>query len=243
MEWQDDGIILSVRKHGESSAIINVMTPSVGRHAGLVRGGSGKRLSGILQPGNKVRATWRARLPEHLGNFTIEPVHAYAAQALNDGGKLAALTSACALIEATLPERQAHPEILRGLEVLLQSLDDDTVWPTIYVKWELGLLQELGFGLDLTHCAATGATDDLTHVSPKSGRAVSAGAAQPYKAKLLALPKFLIASPDSSGDAPDIDAGLRLTGYFLETHVFHQRELELPAARRRLGDRFRTKAS
>ncbi|MBO6948413.1 MAG: DNA repair protein RecO [Rhodospirillales bacterium] len=235
MDWQDDGIILSVRKHGETSAIVNVLTRAHGRHAGLVRGGGGKRMSGILQPGNKVQARWHARLPEHLGTFTVEPIKAFAASALSDARRLAALTSACALIEAALPERQAHPAILEGLEILLTSLDDDSVWPVIYVKWEIGLLAELGFGLDLAHCAATGTTEDLTYVSPRTGRAVSTAAAQPYKERLLPLPTFLL---DSDVDA-DIASGLQLTGYFFENHVFQHRETEMPAARRRLAERFR----
>ncbi|MEQ8321625.1 MAG: DNA repair protein RecO [Rhodospirillales bacterium] len=236
MDWQDDGIILSVRKHGESSAIVNVLTRAHGRHAGLVRGGSGKRLSGILQPGNKVQARWHARLAEHLGTYTVEPMRAYAANALSDAKRLAALTSACALIEAALPEREPHPAILGALEVLLTSLDDDSVWPVIYVKWEIGLLSELGFGLDLDHCAATGSMDDLTYVSPRTGRAVSTAAAAPYKERLLPLPAFLL---DSSVEA-DIATGLKLTGYFLENHVFQHRDTEMPPARRRLAERFRT---
>jgi len=235
MDWQDDGIILSVKKHGETSAIVNLLTPMQGRHAGLVRGGFGKRLRGILQPGNKVQASWRARLPEHLGNFTIEPMKAYAANALTDARRLAALSSACSLIEASLPEREPHPAILEGLEILLGALDDDDVWPVIYVKWEIGLLTELGFGLDLTKCAATGTTEDLTHVSPRTGRAVSSAAAQPYKERLLPLPEFLL---DSSVPA-NIADGLRLTGYFLENHVFQHRDTELPSSRRRLAERFR----
>ena len=235
MDWQDDGIILSVRKHGETSAIVNVLTRTHGRHAGLVRGGGGKRMSGILQPGNKVQARWHARLPEHLGTFTVEPIRSFAAAALSDARRLAALTSACALVEAALPERQAHPAILEGLEILLTSLNDDRVWPVIYVKWEIGLLAELGFGLDLAHCAATGTTEDLTYVSPRTGRAVSTAAAQPYKERLLPLPTFL---RDSGADA-DIASGLQLTGYFLENHVFQHRETEMPAARRRLAERFR----
>lgn len=235
MDWQEDGIILSVRKHGESSAILNVLTRNRGRHAGLVRGGSGKRLRGVLQPGNKIQASWRARLPEHLGNFTIDPLHAYAAAALADANRLAALSSACALIEASLPEREPHPAILDGFEIFLKALEDDSVWPVIYVKWEIGLLAELGFGLDLSHCAATGATEDLTYVSPRSGRAVSTAAAGPYKERLLTLPAFLL---DSTADASIAD-GLKLTGYFLENHVFQHRNMEMPAARRRLAERFR----
>ncbi len=235
MDWQDDGIILSVRKHGESSAIVNVLTRAHGRHAGLVRGGSGKRLSGILQPGNMVQVRWHARLAEHLGTYTVEPIRAYAAIALSDAKRLAALTSACALIEAALPEREPHPAILDALEVLLTSLENDHVWPVIYVKWEIGLLSELGFGLELDHCAATGSTEDLTYVSPRTGRAVSTAAAAPYKERLLPLPAFLL---DSSVEA-EISAGLQLTGFFLDNHVFQHRDTEMPPARRRLAERFR----
>lgn len=234
MDWRDDGIVLSVRKHGENSAIVNILTQRHGRHAGLVRGGTGKRLRGTLQPGNRVNAVWRARLAEHLGSYTVELSHSYAAIAMADAGKLAALSSACALIEAALPEREPHPAILEGLEVLLGALSDDTVWPVIYVKWEMGLLAELGFGLDLTACAATGVTEDLTYVSPKSARAVSTAAAAPYKDKLLPLPQFLL-TPDSDAD---IAAGLRLTGYFLDHHVFQSRDAAMPAARDRLAARF-----
>lgn len=234
MEWHDHGIILSVRKHGETSAIVNILTRTMGRYAGLVRGGSGKRMRGILQPGNLVSATWRARLPEHLGTLTIEPVTAYAAKALPDAARLAALSSACALIEAALPERESHPAIIDGLEILLQAFEDDSVWPVIYVKWEVGLLQELGFGLDLEACAASGVTDNLTHVSPRTGRAVSAAAAAPYKQRLLPLPAFLL----DPGAEADIAGGLRLTGYFLENHVFQHRDAAMPAARKRLAERF-----
>lgn len=233
MEWHDDGIIIGARKHGETSVIATVLTRDHGRHAGLIRGGAGKRMRGIVQPGNKVRATWRARLAEHLGNFTLEPIESYAAAALSNGDRLSALTSACALIDAALPEREAHPALMDGLEILLCALNDDSVWPIIYVKWEIGLLAELGFGLDLTACAATGETDDLIYVSPKSGRAVSRAAGAPYKGRLLALPQFLV---DSSAPADIVD-GLRLTGYFLENHVFLHRDAKMPAARERLFDR------
>ena len=235
MEWHDDGIIIGARKHGETSVIATVLTREHGRHAGLIRGGAGKRMRGIVQPGNKVRATWRARLSEHLGNFNLEPIESYAAAALSNGDRLAALTSACALIDTALPEREPHPALMDGLEILLCALNDDSVWPVIYVKWEIGLLTELGFGLDLTACAATGETEDLIYVSPKSGRAVSRAAGLPYKGKLLALPQFLV---DSSAPA-DIEDGLRLTAFFLENHVFLHRDAKMPAARERLFDRIK----
>jgi len=233
MEWHDDGIIIGARKHGETSVIATLLTREHGRHAGLIKGGAGKRMRGIVQPGNKVRATWRARLAEHLGNFNLEPIESYAASALTNGDRLAALTSACALVDAALPEREPHPALLDGLEILLCALNDDSVWPIIYVKWEIGLLTELGFGLDLTACAATGETDDLVYVSPKSGRAVSRAAGEPYKGRLLSLPTFLV----DSGAPAQITDGLRLTGYFLENHVFLHRDAKMPAARECLFER------
>ncbi len=237
MDWMDDGIVLAARKHGETSAVVTLLTRGYGRHAGLVRGGAGKRLRGILQPGNGVRASWRARLAEHLGTMTVEPGTAYSAVALGDAKRLAALSSACALVDATLPEREPHAALYDGLLVLLSTLGDDEVWPSVYVRWELGLLAELGFGLDLGACAATGVTDDLTHVSPKSGRAVSAGAAAPYKERLLTLPGFLLES-GRGATADEIADGLKLTGYFLERHVFQHRDTHMPAARERLAARF-----
>lgn len=233
MEWHDDGIIIGARKHGETSVIATLLTREHGRHAGLIKGGAGKRMRGIVQPGNKVRASWRARLAEHLGNFNLEPIESYAASALSNGDRLAALTSACALVDAALPEREPHPALLDGLEILLCALNDDSVWPIIYVKWEIGLLTELGFGLDLAVCAATGETDDLIYVSPKSGRAVSRAAGEPYKGRLLALPAFLV----DPGAPAQIADGLRLTGYFLENHVFLHRDAKMPAARERLFER------
>ncbi|MDA0998647.1 MAG: DNA repair protein RecO [Proteobacteria bacterium] len=237
MDWQDDGIVLSSRKHGETSAVVTLLTRAHGRHAGLVRGGGGKRLSGTLQPGNAVRASWRARLAEQLGTLTVEAGKPFAAMALSDPRRLAALSSACALVEATLPEREPHAALHDSLMVLLSTLDDDSVWPSLYVRWELGLLSELGFGLDLTVCAATGVTTELTHVSPKSGRAVSAAAAKPYKERLLALPAFLLDS-GLAGNDEAIAKGLGLTGYFLERHVFQHRDTVMPAARVRLATRF-----
>ncbi|MBL6945241.1 MAG: DNA repair protein RecO [Rhodospirillales bacterium] len=235
MEWVDQGIVLSARRHGETSAIVTLLTRRFGRHAGLVRGGAGKRLRGILQPGNTVQARWRARLPEHLGSMMCELTHSYAATVMDDADRLAALSSACALAEAALPEREAHEAVYDGLLVLLQAIEDDT-WPTVYVHWEIGLLGELGFGLDLSECAATGRNDQLAYVSPKSGRAVSLAAGEAYKNKLLPLPAFLVSS-QGKGSAQDVADGLRLSGYFLERHVFTHRDQGLPAARRRLAAR------
>ena len=233
MEWHDDAIVLAARKHGESSAIVSLLTRDHGRHAGLVRGGSGRRKRGLFQPGNRVRATWRARLAEHLGSYTCEMTDAIAATQMDDPLRLAALSAVCAVAETALPERENHRPVFEGLGVLLDCLDQE-VWPTIYIKWEMGLLQELGFGLDLSCCAATGLTENLTHVSPKTARAVSAEAARPYKNALLDLPPFLL-NGEAAGDWAEVHTGLKLTGFFLERHVFqHGRSGTAPASRGRL---------
>ena len=242
MEWHDDGIVLAARKHGETSAIVTLLTRRHGRHAGLVRGGMGRVKRGLFQPGNRVRATWRARLAEHLGSYTCEMTAAVAAPFMDDQLRLAALSAICAMAEAALPERERYEPIYEGMGILLDVLDQD-IWPTIYVKWEMGLLQELGFGLDLSCCAATGVTANLTYVSPKSARAVSADAAEPYKHALLRLPGFLIDTAQTAS-WPDIADGLRLTGFFLDRQVFTDApEYRAPPARERLLDLIRSKAS
>jgi DNA repair protein RecO (recombination protein O) len=234
MDWSDDGIVLGARRHGETSLVVSVLTHGHGRHAGLVRGGAGKRGRALYEPGNRLRVTWKARLTEHLGNFTCELVTAEAARVLDDAGRLAALTAACALIEAALPEREPHPGAYDMLAALIEALQGDG-YAASYARWELALLTELGFGLDLATCAATGRSDRLTYVSPKSGRAVSAEAAEPYRDRLLKLPRFLI--EDGPAAAPDLLDGLRLTGHFLTAHVFAARPGGVPAARGRLVDR------
>jgi DNA repair protein RecO (recombination protein O) len=237
MDWTDDGIVLSAKKHGETSVIVTILTRGHGRHLGLVRGGVGKRQRGILQPGNRVDARWRARLPEHLGAFTCELTKAFAATVLKDPVKLAGLSAACAMAEGTLPEREPHQPVFDGLLALLGTIGDED-WPSAYVKWEMGLLGELGFALDLSACAATGTNDQLVYVSPKSGRAVSLAAGEPYKEKLLALPDFLL-SPDTAGPPEEVADGLKLTGYFLERNVFQLANRSLPAARTRLVEKLR----
>ena len=231
MEWSDEGIVLTVRRHGESAAIVSLLTAGHGRHAGLVRGGASRRMRGFLQPGNGVAARWRARLEEHLGSYTVEPLASRAAL-YDKPGPLAALAAAAALVEAALPERAPHPELYRLMAELLEALDRPG-WAEAYIRWELRLLADLGFGLDLGSCAATGGNDGLAWVSPKSGRAVSLSAGEPWRDRLLPLPRFL--SPD--GGAPDIaqlNDGLRLAGWFLERHVFAPHDAHTPDARERL---------
>lgn len=232
MQWTDDAIVLGSRKHGETSAIVTLITRTHGVHAGLVRGGGGKRGRARLQPGTFVTATWRARLADHLGSYVLEATSAPGAAFLDDPDRLACLSAACAVCQAALPERQPHEAAYLGLSALLETLADET-WASGFVKWEMGLLAELGFGLDLGSCAATGVTDNLTHVSPKTGRAVSAEAAKPYLKSLLALPAFLL-EPGGAGPKQQVLDGLRLTAFFMERHVYGPLGRKAPPARGRL---------
>ncbi len=241
MDWTDEGIVLSARRHGESSAIVQLLTECRGRHAGLVRGGAGPRIRGVLQPGNQVTARWRARLAEHLGTLTVEPFRARAGHLLSDPDRLAGLSAACAVAEVVLPEREPHPGAYEGMLTLLNELEQGDSWPLVYVRWETGLLAELGFGLDLRSCARTGAETGLAYVSPRTGRAVSEAAAGEYRDRLLPLPGFLVAGGEGAmaGDLRGTVAdGLALTGHFLERHVLGGRDGVLPPARTRLVERF-----
>jgi len=229
MDWSSEGFVLSVRKHGESSAIVNILTPDKGRHAGLVRGGAGRRMRPVLQPGNYVKVEWRSRLAEHLGYFTIEPMDAWAAHLMANRESLAGLNSLCAMALETLPEREAHPRVFEAFRVVVENLDNEEIWPALYIRWEAGLLSAMGYGMDLSKCAATGEAEDLSHVSPRSGRAVSAKAAEPYLDKMLSLPGFLLGEQGVS--AKDIMDGLSLTGYFLETRLQWGINRTLPDAR------------
>ena len=215
MDWRDEGILLAVRPHGESSAIIETLTREHGRHAGLVRGGKGARLAPALQPGTQLALEWRARLAEHLGHFRIEPVRSRAAAIMADRAALAALNAIGALLVTLLPEREPNEPVYHGTVALADALAEAAWdWPARYARWELDLLTALGFGLDLASCGATGATEDLAYVSPRSGRAVSHEAGGAWADKLLPLPGFLIGP-----GAPTIGAvreALRLTGFFLE---------------------------
>ena len=229
MDWQSEGYIVSTRKHGESSAIIDVLTPDYGRHAGLVRGGNSRRQRPVLEIGNKVQVQWRARLSEHLGNFVVEPIELHAATLMHDRTSLVGLNAVCAMAKTVLPERQAFPQVYAAFDVLMQNFQDVDIWPALYVRWEMGVLAALGYGLDLTTCAATGGNDNLTHVSPRTGRAVCASAAEPYLDKLLPLPPFMRGERTLSPQ--DLADGLRLTGYFLETRVQWGINQTLPEAR------------
>ncbi|MBX9635889.1 MAG: DNA repair protein RecO [Magnetospirillum sp.] len=236
MEWADEGIVLAVHRHGETGIIASLLTREHGRHSGLVHGGVGKAHRGTLQPGNHVKAWWRARLADQLGRYRVEMAQAHAADILDDPNRLAALASACALSEAVLPERQSHPAAFVALAALLEAFKSEA-WPSVYVHWELALLRDLGYGLDLTQCAATGVNDGLAYVSPKSGRAVSLSAGEPYRDKLLILPAFLVNGGE--GDRRAVFDGLKLSGFFLDRHVLAPNRMAMPPARSRLVDRFR----
>jgi DNA repair protein RecO (recombination protein O) len=235
MQWSDEGVILSVRPHGETAAVAEIFTRAHGRHLGLVYGGRSRRLRPILQTGNHVDAVWKARLSEQLGHVSVELRKGYAAQAMDDPLALAGLSSLCALARL-LPERDPHPNLYEVTLFVLGFLDEPDVWPALMVRWELALLDELGFGLDLATCASTGARENLVYVSPKSGRAVSAEAGAPYKDRLLVLPAFLAKGREGAATYADVAAGLALTGHFLSTRVLNPREETMPQARVRLAE-------
>ena len=244
MDWDDQAIVLGVVGHGEAGAILDCLSEAHGRYKGYVRGGRGRRQRGALQPGNVVRARWRARVAEHLGTFSVELTRSPLGRILDDADRLLALSSACSLVAAGLPEREAHAPVFHGLAAFLDLVSDAELplagWSAGLVKFEVGLLQELGYGLDLTSCAATGVTEDLVYVSPKTGRAVSREAGAPYKDKLLPLPGFL-ADPETGAEEEDIVAALDLTGFFLGRHVLAATGGTLPQARDRLVARLKKK--
>src|SRR5579863_6344512 len=229
MQWTDEGIVLGVKRHGEASVILELLTIEHGRHLGLVRGGAGTRLRGVLQPGNTLRATWRARLDEHLGHFAVEGLNLRAAGFLSAAHAVHGVTHLAALCRL-LAEREPHARIHDALEAILDCLDDPATVAPMIAQFELAFLAELGFGLDLSSCAATGATEDLIYVSPRSGRAVSRAAGEAYRDRLLALPAFLCGSR-ASVDRSAICDGLRLTAHFLQRWVLQPAGREIPFAR------------
>jgi DNA repair protein RecO (recombination protein O) len=238
MEWEDDAYVLSARAHGESGAIVDLLTAEHGRFAAHVAGGASRKLKPFLQAGSRVIARYRARVSEQLGSASLEPVGEGPSALFDDALALAGLSAATAVAAGALPEREAHPGAFFGLEALIVTLADARVWPAVYVRFEAGLLQELGFGLDLSRCAATGSVDDLVYVSPRTGRAVSRQAGEPYKDKLLKLPPFLLGT-QAGLSAGDVDLGLVLTGHFLEQFVFAPLNRPLPPARVWLLERLR----
>ena len=236
MEWEDDAFVLSARAYGESGAIVELLTQSRGRHAGHLAGGASRRMKPFLQPGARVLAGFRARTSEQLGALRLEPVGEGPSSLFDDPLALAGLSAAAAVAAGALPEREPHPGAFLAFEALVAAFAHDAVWPAVFVRFEAGLLEELGFGLDLSRCAATGTTDDLVYVSPKTGRAVSRAAGEPYHERMLALPPFLLSS-QSRLEAGDVGAGLTLTAHFLEQFIFNPINRPLPPARLWLVDR------
>ena len=238
--WQDQGIVLSIRPHGENGAVVSLLTQAQGRHAGYVRGAHSSKLRGTLEAGNLVDANWQARVEGDLGSLTLELVRSPAAHIMQDSLKLAALQSACALCDSALPEREGHPGLFHGLNALFEALQSD-VWGAAYVMWEVAFLRELGFSLDFSKCAGGGDVRDLMYVSPKTGRAVSRAAGEIYKERLLPLPGFLkprTLSLQGEGENEDILTGLNLTGYFLEHWAYAHHSQGIPEPRLRFAARF-----
>ena len=238
MEWTGEGILLGARPHGESAAIIEVLTRDHGLHRGIVRGGTGRKMAPVLQPGAQLQLRWRARLDDHLGTFVVEPIRARAAAIMVDADRLAALNALCALCNFALPERDPHPRLFAATEMVLDALAGSAGWFGAYLAWERLLLEETGYGLDFSACAVTGATDGLVYVSPRSGRAVTAVGAGAFADRLLPLPGLLL-DEHAVGDRTQMAEGLRTTGHFLrETLAPALGNRPVPAARDRLADRF-----
>jgi len=238
-QWEDQGIVLSVRGHGENGVIVSLLTESNGRHVGYVRGIHSSKMRGTAEVGNQVDARWQARVSDGLGAYQLEPLKSYGPLYMTDSLRLSALQSACALCDEALPEREKHAGLYHGLLALFDHLDSD-IWAATYVMWEIAFLRELGFSLDLSKCAGGGNSDALAYVSPKTGRAVSVEEGEPYKDKLLKLPAFL---GPSGGDTEleDILQALSLTGYFLEHWAFTHHTRGVPEQRLRFFERMKNK--
>ena len=236
MQWIDEAVLLSARPHGETALLVTLLTREHGRHAGLVAFGQSKKHRPAWQTGTLFEVKWQARLAEHLGAVAGEGRTAYAARWLDDPARLGGISAVCAVTEACLPEREPHPAAFAGLVAFLEGLNEDH-WPSLYAHWELGILGELGYGLDLSACAATGKSEDLVYVSPKSGRAVSRSAGDDYRDRMLPLPSFLREGVTENRSAAA--EALLLTGFFLERHVLAPLGRGLPPARSRLVDRLR----
>lgn len=238
--WDDQGIVLSARAHGEGGAIVVLLTENHGRHTGYVHGGMSSKKRGTIERGTLVRAEWQSRVSDNLGSYTLESEKGLPINILDDGLKLKSLLSACVLCDAALPEREGHAGLYHGLLALIESFEGEH-WQYAYIMWEIQLLRELGFRLELDQCVQGGDAQTLTHVSPKSGRAVSKAQADPYKEKLLLLPDFLRPQDMREGREMDEDIalGLKITGHFLEHWAFAHHTNGLPQARVLLGERFK----
>ena len=237
MDWRDTGILLSVRRHGENSAILEVFTEHHGRHAGVVRGATSRRMGPVLQPGSELDLSWRARLEDHIGTYTVEPRRSRSAIAMSDRLSLAGMNAVLALLAFCLPEREALPALYARTEALLEMLADPELWPLAYLRWEMALLDDMGFGLDLSACAVRGVNEDLSFISPRTGRAVSREGAGAWADRLLPLPPVM--KGEGFGDDREVWDALRTTGHFLENHLAPSLgQKPLPPARALFLDRF-----
>ena len=236
MDFESDAYVLSARAHGETGAIVDLLTEDKGRYVAHIAGGASRRMKPFLQAGARVIVRYRSRTSEQLGSAQLEPVGEGPSSLFDDPLALAGLSAAAAVAQGALPEREPHPGAFLAFEALTSAFLHPSIWPAVFVRFEAGLLEELGFGLDFSKCAATGSTDDLVWVSPRTGRAVSRGAGEPYKDRMLALPPFLLGSQAGLGEG-DVAAGLALTGHFLEAFVFNPLNKPLPPARIWLVDK------
>ncbi|MCG3269268.1 DNA repair protein RecO [Yoonia sp. I 8.24] len=235
IEWRDEAVLLATRPFGETSVIIDVFSPTQGRHAGVVRGGTSRKIAPILQPGAQLAVAWKARLESHIGAFTVEPIRSRAAVAMGERLALAGLNATCAILSLVLPERAPHPALYTRTIGLLDLLGQADIWPLAYLRWEQALLEEMGFGMDLSACAVRGTNEELIYVSPKTGRAVSRQAAGEWADRLLPLPPVLAGQGEASN--ADIVTALRTTGYFLEHRLIASLgNRPIPSARSRLID-------
>jgi DNA repair protein RecO (recombination protein O) len=233
--WQDEAALLASRPFGETSVIIEVFSAAHGRHAGVVRGGASRKIAPILQPGAQVSVAWKARLDDHLGSFAVEPIRSRASAAMGDRLALAGLNAVCSLLAFVLPEREPHVPLYERTVALLDLLGQSDVWPLAYLRWEQALLEEMGFGLDLSACAVRGVNEDLIYVSPKSGRAVSRDAAGEWADRMLPLPQVLAGKGDASN--AEVVSALGTTGYFIEHRLVRGLgDKPMPGARARLID-------
>lgn len=230
MDFADEAFVLAARAHGDTGAVVELLTAEHGRRAAYVAGGASRRMKPFLQPGARVQAEYRARTSDHLGNARLEPVGEGPSALFDDPLALTGLSAAAAVAQGALPEREPHPGAFLAFEALMGAFAFPDVWPAVFVRFEAGLLEDLGFGLDLSRCASTGSTDDLVWVSPRTGRAVSAQAGAPYADKLLVLPPFMLGAQAGLREG-DVKAGFDLTGHFLEQFVFHPLNRPLPPAR------------
>lgn len=235
MDWRDQGALLSVRRHGETSAIIEVFTAEHGRHLGVVRGGASRKIAPVLQQGAQLDLTWRARLDEHIGSYSVEPIKSRASAVMDDRLALAGLNAITSLLAFVLPEREAHPQLYDQSVTLLDLLGNDPLWSYAYLRWEMALLAEMGFGLDLTGCAVTGSETELVYISPKTGRAVSRVGAGDWAGRLLPLPPALLGQ--GGADHGEVAQAMSATGYFLTNHLARSLgDKQLPAARQRFAE-------